>query len=299
MGKRKVSRDNVDVEQADGEIAGASAPLAKIAKTDGPPTWKNKEKVLLLSSRGITHRYRHLMLDLIQLLPHCKKDVKLDTKTDRVVINEVADMKGCSSIIFFEARKKKDLYIWLSKSPDGPSVKFLAANVHTLAELKLGGNHLKGSRPVLSFHAAFDEQPHYQLLKEMLTQAFATPKRHPKSKPFLDHVLSFSIAEGRIWLRNYQVVVTPGKKGKVTTEEMSLVEVGPRVCLQPIKIFAGSFGGPVLYENPGYVSPNKIRAAIKKQSAGKYSAKVKARGKRREHVAANPIPKDELGDVFK
>ena len=93
-------------------------------------------------------------------------------------------------MIFFEARKKKDLYVWLSKSPDGPSVKFLAANgehspslqqcpppffagtslegvsqcliwthvvvcaaVHTLAELKLGGNHLKGSRPVLSFHA--------------------------------------------------------------------------------------------------------------------------------------------------
>lgn len=43
----------------------------------------------------------------------------------------------------------------------------------------------------------------------------------------------------------------------------------------------------------------QIRAAIKKQSAGKYSAKVKARGKRREHVAAHPIPKDELGDVFK
>lgn len=58
-----------------------------------------------------------------------------------------------------------------------------------------------------------------------------------------------------------QVVVTPGKKGKVTTEEMSLVEVGPRVCLQPIKIFAGSFGGPVLYENPGYVSPNKVSDA--------------------------------------
>lgn len=52
--------------------------------------------------------------------------------------------------------------------------------------------------------------------------------------------------------------MTPGKKGKVTEEEMSLVEVGPRVCLQPIKIFAGSFGGPVLYENPSYVSPNKV-----------------------------------------
>lgn len=33
------------------------------------------------------------MLDLAQLLPHCKRDAKLDTKTDRGVINEVADMK--------------------------------------------------------------------------------------------------------------------------------------------------------------------------------------------------------------
>ena len=43
--------------------------------------------------------------------------------------------------------------------------------VHTMAELKLSGNHLKGSRPVLSFDARFDELPHLQLLKEMLTQA--------------------------------------------------------------------------------------------------------------------------------
>ena len=33
------------------------------------------------------------MLDLAQLLPHSKKDSKLDTKTDRGVINEVAEVK--------------------------------------------------------------------------------------------------------------------------------------------------------------------------------------------------------------
>jgi hypothetical protein len=33
------------------------------------------------------------MTDLISLLPHSKKDAKLDTKNDRGVINEVADMK--------------------------------------------------------------------------------------------------------------------------------------------------------------------------------------------------------------
>ncbi len=39
-------------------------------------------------------RYRHLLLDLAQLLPHSKKDAKLDTKSDRGVLNEVADMKA-------------------------------------------------------------------------------------------------------------------------------------------------------------------------------------------------------------
>ena len=51
---------------------------------------------------------------------------------------------------------------------------------------------------------AFDEQPHLQLLKELLTQTFATPRRHHKSKPFCDHVLAFGVADSRVWLRNYQ-----------------------------------------------------------------------------------------------
>jgi len=51
----------------------------------------------------------------------------------------------------------------------------------------------------------FDEEPHLQLLREMLRHLFATPVKHHKSKPFADHVLSFHVADGRIWLRNYQV----------------------------------------------------------------------------------------------
>ena len=42
--------------------------------------------------------------------------------------------------------------------------------VHTMEELKLTGNHLKGSRPLLTFSANFDEQPHWKLVKEMITQ---------------------------------------------------------------------------------------------------------------------------------
>jgi ribosome biogenesis protein BRX1 len=51
----------------------------------------------------------------------------------------------------------------------------------------------------------FDEAPHWQLLKEVFSHVFATPKRHHRSKPFFDHVIAFCIADGRVWLRNYQV----------------------------------------------------------------------------------------------
>ncbi|KAL3140430.1 hypothetical protein ABBQ38_004690 [Trebouxia sp. C0009 RCD-2024] len=297
MGKRKAA-PTPDVTQEPQQTPGGQKPAKQAKTSTETPGFKNKEKVLLLSSRGITHRSRHLMLDLAQLLPHCKRDAKLDTKTDRGVINEVADMKCCSSVLFFEARKRKDLYVWLARAPDGPSVKFHCANVHTMAELKLSGNHLKGSRPILSFDSAFDQQPHLQLMKEMFTQSFATPRRHPKSKPFHDHVISFHFLDNRIWLRNYQVVPGIDKK-KASADSVSLVEVGPRVCLNPIKIFGGSFGGPVLFDNPHFVSPNRIRALLKKREASKYGAKVSAKAQRREHQQQHQIPHDDLADVFK
>lgn len=34
---------------------------------------QNKQRVLVLSSRGVTERYRHLMSDIQALLPHTKK----------------------------------------------------------------------------------------------------------------------------------------------------------------------------------------------------------------------------------
>jgi len=43
----------------------------------------------------------------------------------------------------------------------------------------------------------------------------------------------------------------------------------------------------------------QIRAAVKKQNAGKYATKVKARSKRKQHVANHPAPQDELAGVFR
>jgi len=57
------------------------------------------------------------------------------------------EMKGCNNALYFETRKHKDLYMWVAKTPLGPSAKFLVQNIHTMGELKFTGNHLMGTHP--------------------------------------------------------------------------------------------------------------------------------------------------------
>ena len=50
---------------------------AKLAKLGDAPVWKNKEKVLLLSSRGITHRYSPSSHHLRLLGIHCTRQSEI------------------------------------------------------------------------------------------------------------------------------------------------------------------------------------------------------------------------------
>ncbi|KAG7320746.1 hypothetical protein KOW79_015161 [Hemibagrus wyckioides] len=252
--------------------------------------WKNKERVLVFSSRGINFRTRHLMQDLRTMMPHAKADTKMDRKDKLFVVNEVCEIKNCNKCIFFEAKKKKDLYMWISNVPHGPSAKFLVQNLHTLAELKMTGNCLKGSRPLLSFDPNFDKEPHYALLKELFIQTFSTPQYHPRSQPFVDHVFTFTIADNRVWFRNYQII----------EEDASLVEIGPRFVLNLIKIFQGSFGGPTLYENPHFQSPNTYRRLLRLSMSAKQKEKqmVKQIYLEKRSETKEAVTKDVTDDVF-
>ncbi|KAL7273271.1 Ribosome biogenesis protein brx1 [Rhizina undulata] len=258
---------------------------------------KNKQRVLVLTSRGVTYRHRHLLNDLVSMLPHGRKDAKLDTKSKLYHLNEVAELYNCNNILFFEARKRQDLYVWMSKAPNGPCVKLHVQNLHTMEELHFTGNALKGSRPLLSFDKSFDETPAMGLVKEMLLHIFGVPKGARKSKPFVDHVLAFTLADGKIWFRNYQISeAEPSKKPADSEEaaeatkapkkshnvqtELSLVEIGPRFVMTPIVILEGSFGGPVIYENKEFVSPNAVRAELRNRRAQKFNARAEATTKR-------------------
>jgi len=278
----------VDKEKKNGK-----APTADAAQDKG---FLNKQRVLVLSSRGTSSRYRHLMLDLRKLLPHHKKDVKMDAKDALDVINEIAELKSCNNCIYFDTKKKTDCYLWFSKTPNGPSAKFHLTNVHTLGELKLFGNCLMGSRPVLTFDSTFDSAAHWQLLKEMFTQIFGTPRGHPKSKPFVDHMMSFFIVDNRIWFRHYQIVDKDEGPKKNPPE---LVEIGPRFVLNPIRIFSGSFGGPTLYHNANFVPPAQFRANIHLRKADRYMNRVQKQQDWKDRKQHNkPRPGPNLDAVF-
>jgi ribosome biogenesis protein BRX1 len=160
-----------------------------------------------------------------------------------------------------------------------------------MEELHFTGNCLKGSRPVLSFDGAFDKQPHLRVIKELFLHTFGVPQGARKSKPFIDHVMGFSFVDGKIWVRNYQineVEASQTKEGEEEDEEaaksksrsgnkdtdINLVEIGPRFVLTPIVIQEGSFGGPIIYENKEFVSPNQVRADLRRTKASRHNSRA-------------------------
>jgi ribosome biogenesis protein BRX1 len=194
--------------QAKGDDSDAGVPLTI---SDG--RYRNKQRCLVLCSRGVTARYRHLLEDLRTLMPHHKRESKLDPGNDGMgrAVNDIAEMRSCNTVLFLECRKRKDCYMWLGhiggQSP-GPTVKFHVTNVHTMDELRLTGNCMKGSRPLLTFDSNFDKLDHLQLLKELFVDTFGTPRGHPKSKPFIDRVMSFYYADKRV--RNTMIHLVAG-----------------------------------------------------------------------------------------
>jgi ribosome biogenesis protein BRX1 len=118
-----------------------------------------------------------------------------------------------------------------------------------MEELHFTGNCLKGSRPILSFDLAFDKDPYLQVIKELFLHTFGIPPGARRSKPFVDHVMGFSVVDGKIWVRNYQiseVEASTGKdaddsgekpaktRGRSKDTDVNLVEIGPRFVLTPI-----------------------------------------------------------------
>ena len=111
----------------------------------------------------------------------------------------------------------------------------------------------------------------------------------------------------QIWVRNYQILEESASTAKEANSQKkltghahstSLIEIGPRFVLNPIRIFRGSFGGQTLYVNDDFVNPNLIRSMEKKEKGEKYVRRKGAEKKRTRREESIVVPKDPLSDVF-
>lgn len=223
--------------------------------------WKNKTKVLMVASRGVSNQERALMNNIISLVPHSKKECKIERKVANQDLNEICFNHSCNTCMYFE-HKKREFCLWIFKSPEGPSYKFQINNIYTLDEPKMIGNSLKYSRPILNFDKSFEDDniPHMGLMKELLVSVFNIPRFHPKSKPFYDHIESFFNVNNTVYFRNYQILndLKETFKNGDDADKLQLLEIGPRFSLKLIKVFEGVMGGKCLYTNPFYISPTVV-----------------------------------------
>ena len=251
--------DVVEEEESSQNLNTENIKNKFISSTQTNKDWINKTRTLIVASRGVSHQERHLVNDLIGLIPNAKKECKIEKNLASEELNNICYMHSCKFCIYFEHRKR-ELVMWLFKSPNGPLAKFQVTNIHALNEIKLMGNCIKYSRPLLSFDKSFEEQPHLKLLKEMFIQTFNSPKGHPKTKPFYDHQISFFNIDNQIFIRVYQILNELKEKftNNDQEEKIQLLEIGPRFSLTLMRIFNDSLGGKTIYLNKNYIAPSSL-----------------------------------------
>ena len=112
----------------------------------------------------------------------------------------------------------------------------------------------------------------------------------------MDHIITLTWLDNRVWFRNYQLTEVHDTK---SLNPAMLQEIGPRFVLNPIKIFAGSFCGAALWENPHYVSPNIARATFKARHRFKYANKLATEEARAATRGQPSYHTDDTDEIFR
>ena len=156
--------------------AASGSPMTKTTRRKAAATTA-PASVLVLGTRGLKARHRHLMQDILRLLPHGRPGAKLDAQESglRGVVS-ACEEANCSSALLLDARDPHRLYLWAAGTPDGPSAMLRVQNVHTVAELNLAVRRCANVRNLLAFDSSFEVSAERRVLRALLTRIFAVPR---------------------------------------------------------------------------------------------------------------------------
>ena len=81
-------------------------------------------------------------------------------------------------------------------------------------------------------------------------------------------------------------------------EKLVLIEIGPRMTLQPIKIFDGSLGGKALWQNKSFIAPSKARGKKMTEYLKKRDAKAERKSQLKQLVLEAKDEDSYLDNAF-
>ena len=77
-----------------------------------------------------------------------------------------------------------------------------------------------------------------------------------------------------------------------------MIEIGPRFVLNPVKLFAGSFGGATIWSNENFKSSAAIRAQSKRSTAGLHMKRVVSHENTVSRKQQAQIERSDVDKVF-
>ena len=159
--------------------------------------------------------------------------------------------------MFFQ-QQGKQFFLFVGKYPDGPTIQYKVQDYNTFDDVWFLGNSLLASRPILSFGKCFGDENMRKVEKNIWVDILNLPKNHPKSQPFIDKVISLDYQDGLLVFWVFQILKEDAKG-----DRLKLIETGPRMNLQPVRILSEFMFGSTLYKNPDYLTTREEKQIIK------------------------------------
>ena len=268
-----------------------SAILRRFAPQEEKPMISKalNHKPLILANKGISHDIAQILDDFLKLVPHAKKESRTSEK-DFYSLDETATDLHCDTIALFQTKHHEDPFLWISKSPEGPSMCLFIEESKSIEQLSSVGNCMKGSRPLLIFDPLFESTDIFSMTKDLFLRLFSVPFQDPHSKPFVDRTMTFNIINNKIIIHNFQIQ---------WEDTPTLVEIGPRLTLIPAFILAGVFKGHKIWKNNDLITPY-IKKKLERKGKIQSRKEMREKQAQREEIKQS-IPKviDPMEGIFK
>jgi len=204
----------------------------RILKKKEPLLVENTKKVLIIKGNSTSQLICDVLTDIGRLM---KPNVKvLSRKNEVYPFEDITSMEffgqknDCSLFAYGSHSKKRPNNLIIGRLYDGHLLDMVEFGVDTylsIDSIKGGSKKLMGSKPMFVFQGdLWDVDSTYMRIQNLLLDFFRGDKISKVSLKGLDHVISCSVIDSKIYLRTYSILL---KKSGTKVPNVLLHPMGP------------------------------------------------------------------------